>query len=107
MSRRLVARQVLPDAGGDELILDRGEARRALGMVRAHVVLEAIGMRMNAGHAISSYRIEYNFRMLLKAEFQPSSVGTAPIERAASNIILGKETQVRLPSPACWRAATC
>ncbi len=37
--------------------------------------------------------------MLLKAEFQPSSVGTAPIERvvsAASNIILGKETQVRL-----------
>ena len=37
--------------------------------------------------------------MLLKAEFQPSSVVTAPIERvvsAASNIILGKETQVRL-----------
>ena len=98
--RRLVARQVLPDAGGDELILDRGEARRALGMVRAHVVLEAIGMRdERRGHAISSYRIEYNFRMLLKAEFQPSSVGTAPIERvvsAASNIILGKETQVRL-----------
>jgi len=69
-------------------------------MVRAHVVLEAIGMRdERRGHAISSYRIEYNFRMLLKAEFQPSSVGTAPIERvvsAASNIILGKETQVRL-----------
>lgn len=37
--------------------------------------------------------------MLLKAEFQPSSVVTAPVERvisAASNIILGKETQVRL-----------
>jgi hypothetical protein len=69
-------------------------------MVRAHVVPEAIGMRdERRGHAFSSYRIEYNFRMLLKAEFQPSSVGTAPIERvvsAASNIILGKETQVRL-----------
>src|SRR5512134_1255914 len=37
--------------------------------------------------------------MLLKAQFQPSSVATAPIERvvsAASGIILGKETQVRL-----------
>ena len=37
--------------------------------------------------------------MLLKAEFQPSSVTTAPVERvigAASGIILGKETQVRL-----------
>jgi MoxR-like ATPase len=37
--------------------------------------------------------------MLLKAEFQPSSVATAPIERviaAASGIILGKETQLRL-----------
>src|SRR6187455_856229 len=37
--------------------------------------------------------------MLLKAEFQPQSVTTAPVERvigAASGIILGKETQVRL-----------
>jgi len=37
--------------------------------------------------------------MLLKAQFQPSSVATAPIERvvsAASGIILGKQTQVRL-----------
>ena len=37
--------------------------------------------------------------MLLKAQFQASSVATAPIERvvsAASGIILGKETQVRL-----------
>ena len=37
--------------------------------------------------------------MLLKAEFQQPSVASAPIERvisAASNIILGKETQVRL-----------
>ena len=37
--------------------------------------------------------------MLLKAEFQPSSVASAPIERvigAASGIILGKETQLRL-----------
>src|SRR5215208_7992928 len=37
--------------------------------------------------------------MLLKAQFTASSVATAPIERvvsAASGIILGKETQVRL-----------
>src|SRR6185503_3502788 len=37
--------------------------------------------------------------MLLKAQFSASSVATAPIERvvsAASGIILGKETQVRL-----------
>ena len=37
--------------------------------------------------------------MLLKAEFQPSSVSSAPIERvigAASGIVLGKETQLRL-----------
>ena len=37
--------------------------------------------------------------MLLKAQFQPSSVATAPIERvvsAASGIILGKQKQVRL-----------
>src|ERR1044071_7108507 len=37
--------------------------------------------------------------MLLKAQFNASSVATAPIERvvsAASGIILGKETQVRL-----------
>src|SRR2546423_2390132 len=49
------------------------------------------------------YRIEYNRRMLLKAEF-PSSSATlrAPIERvieAAGRIILGKESQVRLPPP--------
>jgi MoxR-like ATPase len=37
--------------------------------------------------------------MLLKAQFQPSSVATSPIDRvcgAASGIILGKEKQVRL-----------
>src|ERR687896_850792 len=48
---------------------------------------------------LSSYRIEYNRRMLLKAEFQRPSVASSPIERvcgAASGIILGKETQVRL-----------
>src|SRR6188508_3347672 len=44
--------------------------------------------------------------MLLKAQFSASSVATAPIERvvsAASGIILGKETQVRL-SLACLLA---
>src|SRR5678809_57645 len=37
--------------------------------------------------------------MLLKAEFQPQSLGRSAIERvirAASTVILGKETQVRL-----------
>src|SRR5512134_1531222 len=46
-----------------------------------------------------SYRIEYNRRMLLKAEFQQPAVAASPIDRvvgAASGIILGKETQVRL-----------
>jgi MoxR-like ATPase len=46
-----------------------------------------------------SYRIEYNRRMLLKAEFQPQALARAPIARvieAAGQIILGKESQVRL-----------
>ena len=37
--------------------------------------------------------------MLLKAEFQPQNLARGPIQRvieAAGNIILGKETQVRL-----------
>src|SRR5215510_14112965 len=37
--------------------------------------------------------------MLLKAEFQPQAIGRSAIERviqAASTVILGKETQVRL-----------
>src|SRR6476660_3535984 len=44
--------------------------------------------------------------MLLKAEFQPQAVGRAAIDRviqAASTVILGKETQVRL-SLACLLA---
>jgi MoxR-like ATPase len=44
--------------------------------------------------------------MLLKAEFQPKTAGSSPIERvvaSASRIILGKETQVRL-SLACMLA---
>jgi MoxR-like ATPase len=64
-------------------------------------------MRYERGrHEISSYPIEYNRRMLLKAQFQPSSASTSPIDRvvsAASGIILGKETQVRL-SLACLLA---
>src|SRR5687767_15638772 len=69
-------------------------------MVRTHLVLEAIGVRDEGScHRSRSYSIEYNRRMLLKAEFQKPSVGATPIERvvsAASGIILGKETQVRL-----------
>ena len=36
--RRVVAREVLAQARGDELVLDRGEALGALGMMRAHFV---------------------------------------------------------------------
>jgi hypothetical protein len=35
---------MLADAGGDQLVVDRREPRRALGMVRAHLVLETIGV---------------------------------------------------------------
>jgi len=53
-----------------------------------------------SAHDDSSYRIEYNRRMLLKkAEIEPQSVLHGPIERAidaAGSIILGKEQQVRL-----------
>jgi MoxR-like ATPase len=48
---------------------------------------------------VPSYRIEYNARMLLKAEFPATRASAEPIERvisAASTVILGKENQVRL-----------
>src|SRR5213596_1194016 len=51
-----------------------------------------------ASRFIISHRV-YTQRMLLKAEFQPQSAARAPIDRAieaAGQIILGKETQVRL-----------
>src|SRR5437879_1198650 len=51
-----------------------------------------------ASQFIISHRV-YTQRMLLKAEFQPQSAARAPIDRAieaAGQIILGKETQVRL-----------
>src|SRR6266513_2864310 len=51
-----------------------------------------------ASRFIISHRV-YTQRMLLKAEFQPQSPARAPIDRAieaAGQIILGKETQVRL-----------
>src|SRR5712692_8947660 len=52
--RRLVAREMLANARSDQLVLDRGEARRALGMMRAHIVLEAVGVCDKCrGHAIS------------------------------------------------------
>src|SRR5688500_3644089 len=69
-------------------------------MVRTHLVLQAIRVGDEGSrHRNRSYRIENNRRMLLKAEFQKPSVAASPIERvvsAASTIILGKETQVRL-----------
>ena len=53
--RRVKPCQMLPDTRGDELILDRGEPGRALGMMGAHVVLQTIGMRdERGGHAFSS-----------------------------------------------------
>src|SRR3989441_9373543 len=51
-----------------------------------------------ASRFIISHRV-YTQRMLLKAEFQPQSPARTPIDRAieaAGQIILGKETQVRL-----------
>ena len=42
--RRLVARQVRVQRLGGNFFLDRGEALRALGMVRAHFVLQAVRM---------------------------------------------------------------
>jgi len=100
--RRLVAREVLGDARSDQLVLDRAKARWLLGMLGAHVVPEAFGMRHESStHHDSSYRIAYNRpRMLLKkAEIATQSVLQGPIERAieaAGGIILGKEQQVRL-----------
>src|SRR5437870_12520313 len=51
-----------------------------------------------ASRFIISHRV-YTQRMLLKAEYQPQRAARAPIDRAieaAGQIILGKETQVRL-----------
>src|SRR3989454_2730393 len=51
-----------------------------------------------ASRFIISHRV-YTQRMLLKAEFQPQSPARTPIDRAieaAGQIILGKETQLRL-----------
>src|SRR5882672_8481835 len=57
-------------------------------------VTNAVAMRFR------HYRIEYNRRMLLKAEFHgQTSANRSPIDRvieAAGKIILGKEVQVRL-----------
>jgi len=47
--RRVVAFQVLRDAGGDQLIIDGRQPRGTLRMVGAHVVPEAIGMRHEGG----------------------------------------------------------
>jgi MoxR-like ATPase len=50
------------------------------------------------GMGRSCYPIEYNRRMLLKAELPPHSVAGAAVERvidAAGRVILGKEMQVR------------
>jgi hypothetical protein len=36
---------MLPDTGGDELVLDGAQAGGTLGMMRPHLVLQAIGVR--------------------------------------------------------------
>ncbi len=57
--RCLVGFHVRGDTRGDQLIVDRGEARGLLGMLRAHVMPEAIGMRDKSGrHDGRSYPIE-------------------------------------------------
>src|SRR5439155_6124081 len=99
--RCVVALQVLADARSDQLVVDRREARGLLGMMSAHLMPEAIGMRHEGSpHDDRSYPIEYNRHMLLtKAEIQPQNVLRGPVERAiesAGHIILGKEQQVRL-----------
>ena len=42
--RRLIVHEKIVEAACDQLILDRGEAQRTLGMARAHVVPGAIRM---------------------------------------------------------------
>jgi MoxR-like ATPase len=54
---------------------------------------------MQRAWTFPSYRIEYNRRMLLKADFPASRSSASPVGRviaAASTVILGKENQVRL-----------
>jgi len=61
--------------------------------------MNATGMANPWARTFPSYRIEYNHHMLLKAEFQSARSSNQPIARviaAASTVILGKETQVRL-----------
>ncbi len=56
--RRIVALQVLADAGGDQLILDRREPLGALGVTGAHFMLETIGVCDKCrAHDDSSYLI--------------------------------------------------
>jgi len=43
--RRFVAREPRREARRDQLVLDGGEPLGALGMVRPHVVLQAVGVR--------------------------------------------------------------
>src|SRR5439155_20742693 len=56
--RRIVALQVLADAGSDQLILDRCEPLGALGVTGAHLMLETIGVCDKCrAHHNSSYPI--------------------------------------------------
>ena len=58
--RRIVALQVLLDAGGDQLVLDRGEPRRLLRVAGAHVVLQAVGVGdERGGHWMGALRTHY------------------------------------------------
>src|SRR6185369_441777 len=85
----------------------RREPFGPLGMVRAHLVLETVGVRDEGnGHRrfILAHRLQWPHaseggRMLLKAEFPAARAASEPIARvisAASTVILGKESQVRL-----------
>ena len=107
-------------------VFDRGEARGTLRMLSSHIVLQAVGMgdecNAHAGESragkmvnprlillcILAHRVQSphvsrgeirSENVLLKAEFTPRAAGSSPIHRviaAASQIILGKEAQLRL-----------
>jgi MoxR-like ATPase len=95
--RRVVALEELSNPRGDQLILDGREALGTLGVPRTHLVLEAVGVRDEC-HSHASNHTLYNRAMLLKTQFKPAAART-PLEQliaAASQVILGKEAQVRL-----------
>ena len=57
--RRMVMREVLPNAGGDQLVFDRAQPLRALRVVGAHVVLAAVRVGDKSGSHVASYRVRF------------------------------------------------